>query len=243
MKKAKDSLPLSFIEALNEESQWQNDKDAVIWLSAFFAAESNGFSPGAQALENFRLSLKQMRNTLAAFHFEKTADLSWLKVELNGFRLDFDFSGARSALPPLQAFNQGLCLYSKDAQLLEKLRAFLLLDFAFELSRSLASGLAPSIQRCEGLYKEPSAASIMQLDSVSFETELAWRKEISLLCRHDLETKAGIQRCADLFKAAASAKSRFCSDKCRFNTFQIQKQLNEPDYLAEKQRRYRKKKS
>jgi hypothetical protein len=66
--------------------------------------------------------------------------------------------------------------------------------------------------------------------------EKYWRDEIALLAAGSKNTE-GWQRCANLFPAAG--KSRFCSDSCRFATFQLVKQVEDSGDLGQKQRRYR----
>jgi hypothetical protein len=79
------------------------------------------------------------------------------------------------------------------------------------------------------------------IPSVSPEYEKRWRQEIELLNEHGQTKAPELERCPDLF--VASPKARFCSDACRFTTFQIAKHVKTPGYHAEKQKRYRKKQS
>lgn len=117
----------------------------------------------------------------------------------------------------------------------------LILNFSSDLSRMIESGDGLFVHRCEGLFRNQKADQISTVSGVNNATEELWRKEIPLIVEQRLEQTPEIQRCADLF--VTRSRSKYCSDACRFATFQIAKQLKDPQYLAEKQRRYRQKKS
>jgi hypothetical protein len=107
------------------------------------------------------------------------------------------------------------------------------------VSTSPHDGQTASIARCVGLFRENSNARLSVVRSISNESERRWRDEIDLLKDYELTESPAVQRCADIFLAAPKAK--FCSDACRFTTFQLAKQLRDPRYHADKQKRYRNK--
>jgi hypothetical protein len=123
-----------------------------------------------------------------------------------------------------------------DDKSLEQLRLTLLMQFADFIGGTIDSGMtdAARIDRCRGLYREDSEIPL----AASFPTavEDKWRNEIDLLVEYE-NSATDVVRCEYFFPR--TPKARFCSDACRFSTFQITKQLQEPNYLADKQKRYR----
>ena len=228
---------LTWVRVLNEHSEWKSENDANKWLANL--SRKNDADASAAACEKFCHTLSQIRHCIYKTHFGSQAEFSWLSAQLKQLRLVFDNSpeAVRSGLPPLR----GACTSIKnDDDLLESISSAILIQFANHLSASLAAG-SEICGRCEGLYRDPNAVQLSMVPGIDDQLELPWRKEIDLLVEESLESEMEIQRCADLFPS--DSRSKYCSDKCRFSTFQIVKQYKDPDYLAEKQRRYRAKKS
>ncbi|HEY9788628.1 MAG TPA: hypothetical protein V6D17_24790 [Candidatus Obscuribacterales bacterium] len=138
-------------------------------------------------------------------------------------------------LPVFRARPRG----NSDADILRSIRDTLIVQCAQFLGDSIQSGSQLSVARCEGLVKQ-GAYPEARVSALKPEMEAKWLSEIELLKEVQTHAAKGIQRCEDFF--VATSKAKFCSDACRFNTFQIGKQLREPDYLAQKQKRYRSRK-
>ncbi|MFN8555042.1 MAG: hypothetical protein U0103_26540 [Candidatus Obscuribacterales bacterium] len=243
---------VTWYEALNEQVEWKDRAMMLAWLTDVFG---HAVEPGPEALKRFSVSLRRMRLQLGDAHFEKNFDFAWLNEELNQCRLQFEHHSDSKPHDRLPALRAGLgtaadmsarsgrgvdsveCSRHPDADsLLEMLRRTLLLQFAQFIS-SIADGGAddaPRIDRCRGLYRDDS--SVAEEAAFPLNIEKRWRDEIELLVQHD-SVASDVGRCEYFFPR--TPKGRFCSDSCRFSTFQITKQLEEPNYLADKQKRYR----
>jgi|688.fasta_scaffold467161_1 hypothetical protein len=228
---------ISWVSALNDHSEWKSESDANKWLAA--ATGKKDARASSSACQKFSGTLSRIRECIYQTHLDSGADFSWLAIQVKQLNLAFDFSqeAVRLNLPALRGNS---ALFHNDDELLESISAALIIQFANHVSLSLATG-TEICGRCEGLYRDSRAVRLSMVPEVQDEVELPWRKEISLLVKNSLVSDKQIQRCADLFPSGS--RSKYCSDKCRFNTFQIVKQYKDPDYLAEKQRRYRAKKS
>lgn len=224
----------NWFSVLNEHSEWRSDADIQRWFAVLTGKTKVNLSPSA--LNRLKNALCQMRNTVYDRHFGRKLDLAWLKVELAQMKLSFDDEMTQPGIPIFRAESD----INTDDGLLDSLLSALLLQFAAELADCMSSNSEVNVQRCEGLYRDARADNITMVPEVSDGIETLWRSEIPVLKEKSLESQFEIQRCADLFPA--SSRSKYCSDSCRFSTFQIIKQLKEPDYLKEKQRRYRQKK-
>ncbi|MBX9689693.1 MAG: hypothetical protein K2X27_23480 [Candidatus Obscuribacterales bacterium] len=229
-------MALSWMQVLNEHSEWRNDQEMLAWLGSLTSAKDL-LELDSSDLQLFKETLSKIRRLVYDRHFGKALDLAWLNQELSASSFFIDWPPSEASLPLLRAGT-----HDKSSKAwLNSLRSGILIDFASDLAGALAEGTEISVQRCEGLYRDSTAEKLSSVPDISNESEVPWRQEIPVLLEKELDADAEIQRCADLFPA--SSRSKYCSDKCRFNTFQIVKQLKDPSYLAEKQRRYRKKKS
>lgn len=228
---------VTWFEALNEQVEWSDPSLTLNWLANVFGFQ---LQPNSVSLQRFIASLRMMRLHLGTAHFEKSVELSWLNDELKlcSPRLDAKPT-PKSRLP---AFRADSATYesgnseSKSDMLIEQLRLTLLLQFAEFIGGTISSGAenSPLVDRCRGLYRYDS--TLPEPASYPALFEKRWRDEIELL--QEFETAAAdVVRCEYFFPK--TAKGRFCSDSCRFSTFQITKQLQEPSYLADKQKRYR----
>lgn len=229
------SEKLSWISVVNEEAEWQGRADLLNWLSAKSGARLN---PSERTAGQFAQTLKEMRNAVSALHFDEELRLDWLneRLEATQFVLGYeDFLPIcwQEFLPLLHARVKG----ASDDAIMQALSDTILLQFSQFVADSLIDGQANNIARCQGVFRAsastPGARRAVPLD----ESELRWRQEIDLLKDNQLTTTPEIERCSDLFIAAP--KARFCSDACRFATFQLTKHLSKPGYHAEKQKRYR----
>ncbi len=255
---------LSFLSVLNEQCQWQDENDLQTWFATVQGKEKVLLSQSC--ISSFVQALSSMRKLIYLSHFGKELDLSWLNGELAKARITLasdprSLSSRTTNEPAISVLkvhmmaerrNSGKdsgkdCLGSgqgreSDDRELYALRDLLILRFAIELADFLDSGSKTFVQRCEGLFRDLNASSLSLAPEIDDNIEELWRKEIPVLLEKSLENNKEIQRCADLFGTGHKSRSKYCSDACRFSTFQIVKQLKDPKYLAEKQKRYRSKK-
>jgi len=227
----------SWINVLNEETQWHNQADMRQWLAAICGHNLEFTKPD---LDDFQKSIDQIRSTIDALHFGGVPDLDWLDEQLAGIKLTVCYESflpqsLSQVLPLLHAQVQG----NNSHDLLRALTQTLLLQFAEFVAGALGDEQAPSIARCEGLFRESGHPTLSMVHSIPEASERKWREELEFLKQNDLTTTAAVQRCADIF--IAGPKARFCSDACRFTTFQLVKQLKDPRYHADKQKKYRSK--
>lgn len=207
------------------------------WLDQTFGRE---LRLSDSQLDSFEQALKSMRGCIDAIHFKEKADWRWLDAALSGVRLTTrrEQLALNVELPLLHARLEGV----SDDDLLSCLRQTLLLQFSQFVSDMLDKSDAPTIARCVGLFRENNNnAALSIVRSISDETERRWRSEIELLGETGLLESPSVQRCADIF--IATPKAKFCSDACRFTTFQMAKQFRDPRYHADKQKKYRDKSS
>jgi hypothetical protein len=235
--KGKMSQALSWINVLNEETQWHSNHSMRQWLSAIFC---HSFQCSDEDLEQFEAQLAQMRRTIESLHFGEVPDVQWLDKQLACIKLTVCYESflpqsVRTVLPLLHAQVQG----NNDPDLLKALGQTLLIQFAEFVAATLGDQHGPSIARCEGLFRDSNQPQLSIVRSIPEESERKWREEIEILRQNELASTASVQRCADIF--ISSPKARFCSDACRFTTFQLVKQLKDPRYHAEKQKKYRSK--
>lgn len=238
--------PLFWIDLLNLESEWLEPKtDLKVFLGEFLrkfmeAAPSSSHDIDDKDLEIFLERLSFMRKSIHQIHFGQELNLEPINTQLSQIRpvLSIDSRTIQTSnetyrLPILQAQAQG----NSVRDCIQALSDTLFLQYIYFVNESLESNSKSIITRCEGLFREETAERLTITKSISLEDEKLFRQEIAQLAEADLIGEASIQRCADLFYMRPKAK--FCSDACRFSTFQITKQLTQPDYLKEKQRRYR----
>jgi len=231
------SEKLNWIDILNEQALWISYEDLVNWF-----AEMLGRSPtlSQNAVEEFQNSLNLIRKQVSAIHFHEQVDAHLIDEQLQGVRLELvesleNESGTpfSSRMPAMRARARD----NNDDSLLRSLKETLILQFAAFAGEALDRKAENAVARCEGIYREGTATHLSPVPSFPAEIELRWRREIPILSESGLELSPEILRCADFF--LARGKGRFCSDECRFRTFQLTKQLADPGYLAAKQRRYR----
>jgi len=220
---------------LNEQATWMSYEDLIQWFSGLLGRPA---SLSRTAVVEFQDGLNCIRQQVSAIHFHESVDIPFIDQHLKDISLELispisSDSAYSNALPRLRARASS----SDDDALLRALKQTLIVQFAYFVSEALAQSEIPGIARCEGLYREGSSTHLSPADSLPEETELRWRKEIAALTEAGLESSTDILRCADYF--LARSKARFCSDECRFRTFQLTKQLADPGYLAAKQKRYR----
>jgi hypothetical protein len=223
------------MEVLNEQALWTSDKDSINWLASLLGREPVN-SP--QVIEDFQTGLNKIRRQVTSLHFHEPFDFTSLDAELRNIRLELvdpamPPDGYGSFLPLLHARLHG----NNDDSFLIALKETLIVQFAHFVAESLNNSESPGVARCEGLYREGNSTHLSPAQSLPTDIELKWRKEIAVLTDSGLESSPEILRCADYFPTRA--KGRFCSDECRFRTFQLTKQLSDPGYLAAKQKRYR----
>ncbi len=216
--------PATWIEALNEHAEWRNPNHARSWLTMVLRKEIN---PSYEALVELYETLSFMRHETAKVYFDHVPDLDNLNSRLRGWEVQIS-PNQEARMPRLHLRSTSLddSTPESDDALIKALEGALLLEFAFWITSN-----SEKVLRCEGLFRDESKAFEINADERQF------REEIPLL--KDMLDDGEIQRCRDIFPQ--KPKGRFCSDACRFSTFQIEKQIKNPEYLAEKQRRYRNK--
>jgi len=219
------ALKLDWLELSNEFFEWGNRNAALDRLHELFG---KSFCPDAASLDQLFSTLKFVREQINAIHFAEETDWKQINSRLEGMSLRYSRSG--DGLPPLRANSDP----QTDSERVQQLSNTVLLHFAIFLSQFESKPNEGRISRCEGLFRPD--VSISPID----ESERKWRMEIPDLGQSGLTDSPEIQRCGDFF---ISAKARFCSESCRFRTFQIAKQLKDPQYLANKQKRYRERKA
>lgn len=229
------SANLQWMEVLNEQATWTSIEDLIQWLSILLGRRP---TLTKKTIEEFQSGLNDIRRQVSCLHFQQPLDLSSIDAELDAVKLELVHpikqTGAYlSVLPALHARLRS----QDDDSFLIALKQTLVLQFAQFVAEALSNTSSPGVARCEGLYRESGSTDISPAGSLPPDLELLWRKEIAALTDAGLESSLEVLRCADYFPARA--KGRFCSDECRFRTFQLKKQLSEPGYLAAKQKRYR----
>jgi hypothetical protein len=226
------AVKLRWIDALNDQTQWTSDQDALDWLYKLTARQ---LLVSSEELAAFFEQFDFIREQVTNFHFGEAVAFDRLQEKLNGVALFVHVDHASDGLPLLMASKGS----NSDADVLRSISDTLLMQFVSFLSEAVQAESSPSIVRCEGLFRE-GGKERKRLGALKRERESAWRAELSLLQEAEPDVVDEIQRCEDLF--VYSAKAKFCSDACRFSTFQITKQLKDPGYMKEKQRRYRNRK-
>ncbi|MFN8657077.1 MAG: hypothetical protein U0105_12125 [Candidatus Obscuribacterales bacterium] len=218
---------VTWFEALNEQSLWTSAAMRNNWLAE---VTGRSIAPSQAALAKFDDSLRQIRLHAGAMHFGDADNVDWLNHDLGNCRAGLYATTDSSRLPRFRVEAHS----NNDDEILESLRLTLIMQFAAFVGDVMQNGEQPSrIERCEGLYRDDDLPSVARFPK---DVETKWRREIDVLDGSG-ESADDVLRCGDFF--LKSPKARFCSDKCRFTTFQIVKQLQEPDYLANKQKRYR----
>lgn len=226
---------LNWMDVLNEQAMWTTYEDSFAWLATLLGREP---AITSQAMADFQSGLNRIRQQLSALHFHQPLDVTAIDAELGSIRLELvdplkEKGSYSKVLPPLHARLRGL----DDTSFLLSLKETLIVQFAIFMADSLSNSDNPAVARCEGLYREGNSTHLSPGQSLPPDIELLWRREIPALTNSGLESSPEVLRCADYFPARA--KGRFCSDECRFRTFQLTKQLSDPGYLAAKQKRYR----
>jgi hypothetical protein len=224
---ATELRPLDWTEMLNEEAVWHDFSDFVAWYSGLAPGSA---VPDADSCLKFREDLSFLREQAARIYFDEHPDIAAINDRLKSVSLEIDTKVSEGTrLPCLLAKGAG---GFSESGILERLFGAFLVGFAQFVADRQRGG--PGLCRCQGVFRDSRRE---ESELPAFEKR--YRSEIDLLEEQELVNDPGIQRCADFF--VGRAKARFCSDTCRFVTFQISKQLKDPNYLAEKQRRYRNK--
>jgi hypothetical protein len=229
------SAKLTWVDILNEQALWTSYEDLITWFSSLLGRPAQVTE---SALEDFQAGLNFIRRAVSAFHFHEQIDIDCLNNHLKDVNLELgDLKpGADPYAGVLPAFRARVDRQDDDSILMALKQTFIV-QFASFVGETIEHSSGSPIARCEGIYREGSATHLSPVQSFPEDIELRWRKEIQVLSDAGLEKSPEIQRCADFF--LPRTKGRFCSDECRFRTFQLTKQLADPGYLAAKQKRYR----
>jgi hypothetical protein len=225
---------LNWVDVLNEQTRWYNRVDLKQWFAELAGRPVNVLEG---TVEGFEEALGYMRRQVANIHFGDPVDLLWLDTQLKTVTLGLLHhqgaqEGDNSQMPHFRARVKGM----HDTDLLRALKDTLLIQFAEYVGDTLDSESAGNVMRCEGLHKKSTGRPIAEVAAYPEQVESQWRDELSVVLIDEADEEE-VQRCSYLF--IGNPKGRYCSDACRFATLQITKQVQEPEYLVEKQRRYR----
>ncbi len=226
---------IDWMDALNEQANPWNEMGVSKWLEPL---AGNAVVLSEQAIQSFDRTLDFIRMQLSDLHFDGSLDLEAINSRLQHVRIEIGVPVAPSILR-LPALHAQIADGGDDA-LLKAVEETVLLQFSIFVGQMQDRQDETMLARCEGIFKEENVTGIFPVPEFPVEIELKWRQEIPVLVEQKLEQTPEIQRCADFF--VPRGRARFCSDECRFRTFQLVKQLTDPRYLANKQRRYRQKK-
>jgi hypothetical protein len=228
---------LYWLEILNLQAEWRQEMQMWQWLSATF-----GHKPklAPSSLLHLEEAFSCMREIVDSLHFGEQPNLDWLEKRLDKIRPSvaaekFLCAHIQTVMPLFHASIAG----QTDDDILNAITNTLLLQFAQFIGGANQNNQIPQICRCQGIVRQFGNAESVENQSSLSKNELRWRQELDLLNEHALTQSPTIERCADFF--ITSGKARFCSDACRFATFQFSKHLESPEYHAEKQKRYRNK--
>lgn len=224
---------LNWLNVLNEQTRWYCRDDMKAWLTELVGRHATVLDG---TVDGFEEALGYMRAESANLHFGLPVDLVWLDTQLKTVTLGLlHHQGAQAGpgarLPYFRAKVKGM----HDTDLLRAVKDTLLVQFADFLGDCLDAAQC-AVSRCEGVYRITDRGFVAAPACYSGEMEERWRKEIRLSADSNGSTHE-LQRCANLF--VGNGKMRFCSDACRFATFQIEKRSSETNNVVDKPRRYR----
>lgn len=207
-----------WLDIVNAAFDWSEIEDVHQFLKELLPATT--FDP--PSTKSFWQTMRFIRAQMSAAHFQGATDYDAINHKLSSIKLEFAKEGA--VMPALRARASGGAV--------RQLEETVFLQFAAYLSQCRSSCDILALRRCEGFYRPDKPLALLP-------DEGRWRSEIPQLEQLS-DSSSNWQRCGDFF---VSTRGRFCSEACRTRTFQIAKQLHDPEYLAEKQRRYRARKS
>lgn len=217
---------LDWIHILNEQTLWYSNEDVRSWLAELTGKPS---TVASGVIADVHLLLNLIRDVLQDLHFHRETDLSLLQQRVSGVKLGFQ--PAIGALPLFRALPAG----DSEDHLFISIGETALIQFCLYAGDVMA-GRPLDLYRCEGLFRDAKMKTILPVVGFTLAKEIEWRCEIPFILETQQEDSSEVHRCADFF---LGGKGKFCSDACRFATFQIVKQMKDPEYLADKQRRYR----
>jgi hypothetical protein len=229
---------LVWTEVLNDQMRWTCRADFQVWFNDLVGRPTNLLDG---TVEGFYEALGFMRRSLANLHFGEPVDLMWLDTQLKTITLGLlHHQGAQegdaSQMPRFRARVKGMI----DSDLLRAVKDSLLIQFAEYLGDTLDETATYHVGRCEGLHRHLTPPTVPKEAAYTEEMEQAFRNEVPLLARQTPAT-SDLYRCINMF--SGPAKSRYCSDSCRFATSQTAKQTEEVGDLSVKQRRFRRRQS
>jgi hypothetical protein len=225
---------LNWVEVLNLQTTWQSRAHLHAWFNELVGRPTNIIDG---TVEGFAEALGFMRRSVANLRFDEPMDLLWLDTQLKTVSIGLLHhqgaqEGSDSHLPRCRSRVKGML----DSDLLRAVKDTLLIQFAEYVGDRLDGTSTYVVTRCEGLQRATAGNHVACEAVYPQELEQQWRQEIPLL-RHITPATAELVRCSNLL--ASNGKSRFCTDECRFATFQLEKQVQEPGDIAVKQRRNR----
>lgn len=224
-----------WIDALNAQALWDETFQAREWISR---VGGTSFDFQGDEVNSLISVLNFMREQLTNLRFGLKVESSEIDARLKGVSVMFSDRASQTPGDGLSLF-RALPMGKTDKNVIRSIVETLLLQFAQYAGDALGPGSHFEVARCEGLIRK--GKSLVQSPPLILpRLEAKWRSEISLLKEADPEIAATLSRCELFF--VARGKMRFCSDACRFSTFQITRQIKQPGYSAEKQKRYRSRK-
>ncbi len=232
---------INWLDLLNAQTTWSAKDHLEGFISDLLGQPVATWSKnGAISSENAKLvsnAIIYMRYQLSAKHFNAPVNLNFANERLGQchFRLHQPEPGSNCQLPLLRAVPAGTDEDSVVAALIDTY----VLQFSQYISSAIECLPSYIVSRCEGLHKAAQLAECDQYYQDNKELESQWISELKTADHKALDHLLEVARCADFFLQKGNGK--FCSDACRFSTFAIRKQVSDPKYHAEKQKRYRSK--
>jgi len=231
---------LGWIYFLNEACTWEEKSQAESFLQTTF---SRPIKLSDEDVAQLSRAEAYMRHQLNALHFSGELDTDFLNERLATMRLRL--SRGSAGVTPAVSDHQGRveiqlpCLTpsSADKSPLSNLIDTVLFQFAIFLGDTMDGAAPYKVSRCEAICRKKAVEDCTAFYQKFRSLEESWKHEVT----QQMENLDEVERCADFF--VSSHGGRFCSDSCRFNSFALRKQLQDPGYQAEKQRRYRSRKS
>ena len=234
---------INWIDLLNADTTWSSRDDLRSFVSDALGNSAHSWSDTDYKMSNANAdeinnAAIYMRYQLAALHFNAPVNLSWVNERLgqSNFRVYERDTAPDCKLPRLRAVNMDT---SEDSLVRSFIDTFVL-QFTQYISSALEGSPIYTVSRCEGLHKSAQLAECEHYYQTHSDLEAKWILELAPNNPVVAERLMDVARCADFFLQKGNGK--FCSDSCRFSTFAIRKQVSDPNYHAEKQKRYRRSK-
>jgi hypothetical protein len=225
------SQKLDWIYFLNEACTWEEKSQAESFLFSIIDAQINLSDAEVGELSRAEAYMRKQLNSL---HFSKEVDPLYLNERLAGMKLRLAHGVLESQEPGCLP---ALAPFSADKSALNNLIDTLLFQFAVFLGQTMDGAATYKVSRCEAICRKKAVEDCTAFYQKFRTLEESWKHEVT----QQMANLDEVERCADFFVSSHGGK--FCSHSCRFNSFALRKQMQDPTYQAEKQKRYRSRKS